>query len=281
MCSAISTPGAVQLRVDPARPDGDDDVQRHRHERRRVDQPGVGHLRADRADAGRQRRLGNDDGRRDGELRRRSFAGPSRLAAPSGRVGRPHRRPERRRCTGSGRACRIRSIRSPSPRRRHGGFGAPTSYPAGDRPIEGVLVDLNLDGRLDLALEGLSDAFVLFGNGSGGFAAPTCSTRSRRRGQDVRTGDFNADGRPDLVVAVLDTSSLCIMTGRQRPAGSPRRWRFPLPGRGPPDRRRRSEPRRQAGPGGRLLLVQPGNCALGRLRLDPARPTAPAGSPLR
>ena len=36
MCSAISTPGAVQLRVDPAGPDGDDDVQRHRHERRRV-----------------------------------------------------------------------------------------------------------------------------------------------------------------------------------------------------------------------------------------------------
>ena len=35
MCSAIGSAGAVQLRLDSARPDGDDDVQRHRHERRR------------------------------------------------------------------------------------------------------------------------------------------------------------------------------------------------------------------------------------------------------
>jgi uncharacterized repeat protein (TIGR01451 family) len=93
----------------------------------------------------------------------------------------------------------------------HGGFGAPTLYPAGDRPIEGELVDLNLDGRLDLALEGQIDAFVLTGNGSGGFAAPVRYTFPDVV-KDVRAGDFNGDGRPDLAVAVFD-NNLYIMTG--------------------------------------------------------------------
>ena len=55
-----------------------------------------------------------------------------------------------------------------------GGFAAPTLYPTGTGTHEGVILDLNGDGRLDIALEGLSDAFVLFGNGSR-------RVRSRRR----------------------------------------------------------------------------------------------------
>ena len=45
MCSAIGSQVLCSFASHPARPDGDDDVQRHRHERRRVDQPGVGRPR--------------------------------------------------------------------------------------------------------------------------------------------------------------------------------------------------------------------------------------------
>ena len=54
----------------------------------------------------------------------------------------------------------------------NGGFAPAVVYPAGDGALEGELVDINGDGHLDLVIEGLSDAFVLPGNGAGAFGAP-------------------------------------------------------------------------------------------------------------
>ena len=87
-----------------------------------------------------------------------------------------------------------------------GGFGAPTLYPSGVGTHEGVILDLNNDGRLDIALEGFVDAFVLFGNGSGGFGAPVTYTFGAIVG-DVRAGDFNGDGRPDLAITTIQQAN--------------------------------------------------------------------------
>ncbi len=76
-----------------------------------------------------------------------------------------------------------------------GGYGAATLYPAGTQPIDAVLVDLNGDSKLDLAIEGLSDAYILIGNGTGGFAAPTTITFAPEIVSDVQNGDFNGDGK--------------------------------------------------------------------------------------
>jgi hypothetical protein len=87
-----------------------------------------------------------------------------------------------------------------------GGFVAPTLYPSGVGTHEGVILDLNNDGRLDIALEGFVDAFVLFGNGSGGFGAPVTYTFGAIVG-DVRAGDFNGDGRPDLAITTIQQAN--------------------------------------------------------------------------
>ena len=91
-----------------------------------------------------------------------------------------------------------------------GGFGAPTLYPTGTGTHEGVILDLNGDGRLDIALEGFSDAFVLFGNGSGGFGAATAISYAPAIVGDVRAGDFNGDGRPDLALTTLGPNQLHV-----------------------------------------------------------------------
>ena len=84
-----------------------------------------------------------------------------------------------------------------------GGYSAATLYQAGTQPIDAVLVDLNGDGKLDLAIEGLSDAYILIGNGTGGFAAPTTITFAPEIVSDVRNGDFNGDGKADLAIATI------------------------------------------------------------------------------
>ncbi len=88
-----------------------------------------------------------------------------------------------------------------------GGFGTPTVIASGNGPLEGELVDLNGDQRLDLALEGLFEGQVRFGDGAGGFGAPTTFLFANEAIADVRTGDFNGDGHRDLVISAFSGTS--------------------------------------------------------------------------
>ena len=143
----------------------------------------VGHLGRGRADAGRQRRVASRrwSWRRAAAARRRS-----RVRSLFSATAADRRRA--RSAISTATASRTSSRRSRPPTRSRcllgngtGCFGAPTLFPSGLGTHEGVILDLNGDGRLDLALEGSPDAFVLFGNGSGGFGAPIdVQLRARR-----------------------------------------------------------------------------------------------------
>jgi hypothetical protein len=84
-----------------------------------------------------------------------------------------------------------------------GSFQAAQSYAVGPLPQAPAVADFNGDGHLDLAVpnqgypaKGVS---VLLGNGDGTFqAAQNYATNSTL--YSLAVGDFNADGRPDLVL---------------------------------------------------------------------------------
>jgi hypothetical protein len=89
-----------------------------------------------------------------------------------------------------------------------GSFQAPQSYPAGSFPAAATVGDFNGDGILDIALSNISISFpgtpstvsVLLGNGDGSFQAPLASPAGYGPGP-LMAGDFNGDGKLDLVTA--------------------------------------------------------------------------------
>ncbi len=87
-----------------------------------------------------------------------------------------------------------------------GGFGPRVDFPAGGSSRDVVVADFNGDGNADLAVvlaDGTATLIsVLAGDGNAGFSSP--STFPLEPGGDpfdIDIGDFNADGRTDLVVA--------------------------------------------------------------------------------
>jgi hypothetical protein len=86
--------------------------------------------------------------------------------------------------------------------RADGTFGSQTQYPAGTEPRSVVVADFDGDGDKDLAVADTryesSNVSVLLGEGDGSFGAAS-SYPVRRSPWKVATGDFNADGDPDLV----------------------------------------------------------------------------------
>ena len=88
-----------------------------------------------------------------------------------------------------------------------GTFRAPTLWPAGGQPTSPLIADFNEDGQPDLlvAHNGGSSLSLVPGNGDGTFAAPATvplPTGVLTNGPaSLATGDFNADGTPDIAVA--------------------------------------------------------------------------------
>ncbi|RTQ53430.1 VCBS repeat-containing protein [Hymenobacter gummosus] len=119
-----------------------------------------------------------------------------------------------------------------------GTFASVLPYPAGSGGLSAQTLrraDMNRDGRADVLVvnqaqpagQGLS---VLFGDGTGGFSAPTLSATGNPAPYDVAVGDLNGDGRPDAVVANLDDGNVGVLLGQ---AAAP--WlgaivRYPRPG---------------------------------------------------
>src|SRR5215211_7877262 len=76
-----------------------------------------------------------------------------------------------------------------------------------------VAADLNGDGRLDLAGSGANSAAVLLNNGDGTFQ-PKVQYPVAGQTQDVAAGDFNSDGRIDLVLTINTPQiSLSLLLG--------------------------------------------------------------------
>ena len=101
----------------------------------------------------------------------------------------------------------------------NGTFQAAQNFATGAGPQSMAVGDFNKDGKLDLVTANASDLSVLLGNGNGTFKRRTdscCQTsRPNRPSAQAPTavvvGDFNGDGKLDLVVRGI--TSFSVFTG--------------------------------------------------------------------
>ncbi|HTK75114.1 MAG TPA: FG-GAP-like repeat-containing protein [Gemmataceae bacterium] len=98
-----------------------------------------------------------------------------------------------------------------------GYFSSPVEYQAGPDAFHVTVGDFNADGKQDLAVAdrdryGGKIISVLIGDGTGRFGAPT-SYAVGTLPSAVETGDFNRDGRQDLIVGNTGSNTVSVLLG--------------------------------------------------------------------
>lgn len=101
-----------------------------------------------------------------------------------------------------------------------GSFQAPVVYAVGASPQSFVAADFNGDGKIDLAVANSGDDTIslLLGDGDGTFGPQTIIPLPEPMGQGLApvwiiAGDFNADGKLDLAVALNLATSVAVLLG--------------------------------------------------------------------
>jgi FG-GAP-like repeat/PQQ-like domain len=95
----------------------------------------------------------------------------------------------------------------------------------GPASINGLVVaDLNLDGKLDVAVGTVNNprVIVALGTGSGTFATPLRNVITKEAPSAVSTGDYDRDGFPDLLVAEPTGNEVMALMGDGQGSFAPR-----------------------------------------------------------
>lgn len=102
----------------------------------------------------------------------------------------------------------------------NGTFAAAATYPAGQNPYGLATGDFNEDGITDLAVacNTTTGVAILLGNGAAGvgngtFAAPVAYATGLSSTRDVVVGDFNNDGRADVLAAGASGDGVIFLFG--------------------------------------------------------------------
>ena len=82
-----------------------------------------------------------------------------------------------------------------------GTFKPGISYAAGGATYDPTFADMNLDGKVDIVTGSGSHTAVLLGNGDGSFRPPIVANNFNVNSSDFAIGDYDNDGKPDLMMA--------------------------------------------------------------------------------